>query len=54
MKNIINKIILGNKFIVSILVAFVLADSNHKLLPVIITLLLITIGLKITKKIYND
>ena len=43
--------ILGNKFIVSILVAFVLADSNHKLLPAIITLLLITIGLKITKKI---
>ena len=50
MKNIINKMILGNKFIVSILVAFVLADSNHKLLPAIITLLLITIGLKITKK----
>ena len=54
MKNMIDKIILGNKFLVSVLVAFVLGDSGHKLLPYIIILLLISIGLKATKKIYND
>jgi len=52
--NKIDKFILGNKFLISILVAFVLNDTNHKLLPYIIILLLITIGLKLTKRIWND
>jgi glycerol uptake facilitator-like aquaporin len=52
-KNIINKMILGNKFIISILVAFILSDTSHKLLPYVIGFLLFTIGLKATKKIWN-
>jgi len=53
-KDKIDKFILGGKFLVSVLVAFVLNDTSHKLLPYIITLLLIIIGLKITKRIWND
>jgi uncharacterized membrane protein YfcA len=46
--------ILACKFIGSALLAFVLSDTSHKLLPYIIVLLLIIIGLKATKKVWND
>jgi hypothetical protein len=50
----IDILILGIKFIISILVAFILSDSGHKLLPYVIALLLTIIGLKATKKVWND
>ncbi len=50
----IDILILGIKLIVSILVAFILSDSGHKLLPYVIVLLLTIIGLKTTKKVWND
>jgi hypothetical protein len=50
----IDILILGIKLIASILVAFILSDSGHKLLPYVIVLLLTIIGLKTTKKVWND
>jgi len=49
----IDILILGIKLIASILVAFILSDSGHKLLPYVVVLLLTIIGLKATKKVWN-
>ena len=49
----IDMLILGIKFLASILVAFILSDSGHKLLPYVVVLLLTIIGLKITKKVWD-
>jgi len=49
----IDMLILGIKLIASILVAFILSDTSHKLLPYVIVLLLTVIGLKATKKVWD-
>ena len=50
----IDMLILGIKLISSVLVAFILSDTSHKLLPYVIVLLLMLIVLKSTKKVWND
>ena len=53
MKKKIDMIVLGCKLIASVLVAFILSDTGHKLLPYVVVLLLTIIGLKITKKVWD-
>jgi|TARA_Y100000361_G_C11097730_1_gene310106 hypothetical protein len=50
----IDMIVLGCKLIASVLVAFILSDTGHKLLPYVIGLLLTIVGLKLTKKVWDD
>ena len=53
-KDYLDKIIVCSLFVNSILFAIILSQTSHKLMPTIIIGLLITIGLKITKKVWND
>ena len=53
-KDYLDKIIVCSLFLNSILIAIILSQTSHKLMPTIIIGLLITIGLKITKKVWND
>ena len=50
----IDMLVLGCKLIASILVAFILSDTSHKLLPYVVGLLLTIVGLKLTKKVWDD
>ena len=50
----IDMLILGIKLISSVLVAFILSDTSHKLLPYVIGLLLSIVGLKATKKVWKE
>ena len=54
MKKIFDKLIISSLFINSILIAIVLGQSSHKLMPAITIGLLVTIGIKITKRVWND
>jgi hypothetical protein len=52
-KDYLDKLIVCSLFVNSILIAIVLSQTSHKLIPAIITCLLFTIGLKITKKVWD-
>ncbi len=54
MNNLIDKMIVSSLFINSILIAVVIAQTSHKLTTAIYMGLLVTLGLKITKRVWDD
>jgi len=52
-KDYIDKLVVCSLFVNSVLIAIVLSQTSHKLMPSIIICLLFTIGLKATKKVWE-
>jgi len=53
-KKTLDKLIVSSLFVNSILIAIILSHSSHKFMSTLIVGLLVTIGLKVTKRMWDD